>query len=59
MNIRIESDFQFAVAAIQCTPSGELRLTLQSDAVACGGHYQYSADLGDCEPASSPVSEPA
>ena len=30
MNVRIESDFRFSVAAIQYTPQGELCITLSS-----------------------------
>ena len=47
MNIKIESDFQFSVASIQYSASGELLISLVSNENRGENHYQYSADLGD------------
>ena len=47
MNIKIESDFQFSVASIQYSASGELLISLVSNEIRGENHYQYSADLGD------------
>lgn len=47
MNIKIDSNFQFSVASIQYTASGELSICLTSDEFPTDIHYQYSASLGN------------
>ena len=46
MNIKIDSIFPFSVVAIHYTATGELNISLTSDAFAADAHYQYSASLG-------------
>ena len=47
MNIKIDSNFQFSVASIQYTATGELSICLTSDDFPTDIHYQYSASLGN------------
>ena len=47
MNIKIDSNFQFSVASIQYTATGELSICLTSDEFHTDIHYQYSASLGN------------
>ena len=47
MNIKIDSNFQFSVASIQYTSTGELSICLSSDEFHTDIHYQYSASLGN------------
>ena len=46
MNIKIESNFQFSVAAIHYSATGELCITLNSGKTSPNDRYQYTACLG-------------
>ena len=47
MNIKIDSNFQFSVASIQYTATGELCISLTSNNLSDNAHYQYTASLGN------------
>ena len=55
MNIKIDSDFRFSVVSIQYTATGELCISLTSDAFATDIHYQYSASLGSWQAEEKPT----
>ena len=55
MNIKIESNFQFSVAAIQYSATGELCITLNSDKTPPNEHYQYTASLGTGQAEEKPT----
>ncbi|MBP5548495.1 MAG: site-specific integrase [Bacteroidales bacterium] len=55
MNIKIDSNFRFSVAAIHYSASGELCITLASDSFSPDTHYQYSAVLGDGQAEERPI----
>lgn len=55
MNVRIESDFRFSVAAIQYTPQGELCITLSSGDSTSATRYQYIANLGNWQAEEKPT----
>lgn len=55
MNIKIESNFQFSVAAIQYSATGELCITLNSDKTPPNEHYQYTASLGSGQAEEKPT----
>ena len=55
MNVRIESDFRFSVAAIQYTPQGELCITLSSGDSTSATRYHYTANLGNWQAEEKPT----
>ena len=55
MNIKIESNFQFSVAAIQYAPNGQLCISLISDGFQSNAHYQYTACLGNGHAEEKPI----
>lgn len=55
MNIKIESNFQFSVAKIQYSATGELCITLNSDNTPPNEHYQYIACLGTGQAEEKPT----
>lgn len=55
MNIKINSNFQFAVMSIHYTPDGELCISLLSDVFSPDTHYQYTASLGSGQAEEKPV----
>ena len=55
MNVRIESDFRFSVAAIQYTPQGELCITLSSGDSTSATRYHYTANLGNWQADEKPT----
>ena len=55
MNIKIVSNFQFSLTAIQYMPDGELRLTLVSEERQDDVQYQYTASLGSGQAESIPT----
>ena len=54
MNIKIDTNFRFSVASMQYLPSGELSITLVSDASPADAHYQYAASLGSGQAQEKP-----
>lgn len=54
MNIKIDTNFRFSVASMQYLPSGELSITLVSDASSADAHYQYAASLGSGQAQEKP-----
>ncbi len=54
MNIKIDTNFRFSVASMQYLPSGELSITLVSDASSADAHYQYVASLGSGQAQEKP-----
>ena len=54
MNIKIDTNFRFSVASMQYLPSGELSITLVSDASSADAHYQYAANLGSGQAQEKP-----
>ncbi len=55
MDIRIKSNFHFAVASIEYTPGGELSVTLVSDSGDADVRHEYRASLGEGDAVSKPV----
>lgn len=55
MNIRIDSNFQFAVVSIKYEPCGGLCITLKSDVFSSEVHYEYTACLGSGQAEEKPV----
>ena len=55
MNIKIESNFQFSVAKIQYSATGELCITLNSDKNPPQGRFLYTASLGTGQAEEKPT----
>ena len=55
MNIKIESNFQFSVASIQYSATGELCISLIGCDNSAKSHYQYSASLGTGQAEEKPT----
>lgn len=55
MNINIDSNFRFSVAAIKYTATGELCISLVSDDLSADTHYEYFASLGSGQAEEKPT----
>ena len=55
MNVKIKSNFQFSVTAIQYSARGELCIILNSDKNSPNDRYQYGACLGSGQAEERPA----